>query len=123
MLRPMNDTVFGDLISEDAFDDLTNLLHEVTREFQESIGSANLEGQVDVAQAQLTAQLAKKNKLHFMVTVTACGPDCRDLSIGDTAILPPHGGTMVTVIDEQSNEPRRVFAISERVVLARWRDD
>lgn len=121
-LKPMNDTVFGDLISEDSFDELTNMLHELTRDYEASLDSANLKTQIGIAERQIKAQLAKKNKLHFMVTVTAVGPDCRELHPGDTAILPPHGGTMVTVINE-NNEPQRVFAIKERAVLARWREE
>jgi len=107
-LKPMNDTVFGDLISEDAFDDLTNLLHSVTREWEHD--SKILAGELAVAERQLTAQLDQKNKLHFMVTITAVGPDCKELAIGDTAILPLNGGTMVTVLDEQTGEPTRVSA-------------
>ena len=117
MLVPMNDTIFGDPISEEAFDDLTLLFNEVAAEFQEDLGDTS--GELYREQKNLTAKLAQKPKLHFMVTVTAAGPDCKELEVGDTAVLPPQSGTMVTIIDEVTNEPRRVFAISERVVLAR----
>lgn len=123
MLKPMNDTIFGEIISDDSFDDLTRLFQEVSETFRETFENRMLDGQVAVEERKIAAQLQKKNKLHYMVTVTATGPDCRELAIGDTAILPPYGGTMVTVVDEETNLPMRVFAISESKVLARWRED
>ena len=119
----MNDTVFGDAVSEEAFDDLTKLFNEVASEFRATIESANLDGQLYRDEKSITAALQQQPKLHFMITVTETGPDCRELAVGDTAILPSAGGTMVTVVDDVTNEPRRVFAISESVVLARWRAD
>lgn len=112
-LVPMNDTIFGDLVEEDVFDELTEMYYSLTQSMSDHVFRD--------ADRQLEAQLAAARKpVQFLVTVTAVGPDCRELKVGDTAILPVNGGTMVTVIDEATNIPKRVFCISERVVLARW---
>lgn len=119
-LLPMNDTIFGDPVSEDGFDELTQLFMDASREFRAL--NESMESSLYVEERKLTAQLEKKTPLYLLCHVTAVGPDCRDLKIGDTAILPPYGGTMITVYDE-GGEPRRVFCISERAVLARYTED
>lgn len=120
MLKPMNDTVFGSLVSDEGFDDLTRLFLEVSESFKDEVSSLGHD-QVAIAERQTVAQLSEKKNLHYMAEITAVGPDCRELAVGDIAILPPYGGSMVTIINE-NNEPERVFAISESAVLARWRD-
>lgn len=120
-LHPMGDTIFGELVSDEGFDTLTLMFLAASEDFRKDLGGV-LGGQVAVDERVITAQLSEKKKLHYMATVTAVGPDCKELRIGDIAVLPPSGGTMVTIVDEETNEPRRVFAISESVVLARWRD-
>jgi hypothetical protein len=122
-LKPMNDTIFGTPVSEEAFDDLTQLFAEASVAFKASLDAKALGGDVETAERQILAQLNSRKPVNFLVSVTNVGPDCRELQVGDTAILPYGGGTMVTVINEETNEPMRIFAISERVVLARWRED
>ena len=56
-----------------------------------------------------------------MMTVTAVGPDCRELQKDDIAIIPKRAGTMITVLE--GDIPKRVFVITEDAVLARYRED
>lgn len=76
--------------------------------------------ELDVAKRQIDASL-QPDKRVYQVMVIAVGPECKDLQVGDLAILPPRKGTMITVVDEKTNEPLRVYAIRESDVLALYR--
>lgn len=113
---PINDTVFGDVIEVDE-------QVELRTEFLALTEAANLGGyQFEAARRQVEAALSPK-KQAFQVRVFATGPDCKELRPGDIAILPEGGGSMITIIDDETDTFRRVFAIAEKGVLACFRDD
>lgn len=112
-LLPLNDTIFGEVIEVDENRELAEELAELT---------AGFGGHEFAASARaMEASLAPK-KQPFQVRVTAVGPDCKELRIGDTAILIEGGGTMVTVLNDDGSF-QRVYMIRERAVLACYRGD
>jgi hypothetical protein len=122
-LKPMGDTVFGDpIVQEDESTvKLVSEIHNLAQEYIDALGpSAQLEFS---REARRLEAIAQPEKVYYMMTVTDIGPECVELQPGDTAILAPYSGTMITVVNEETQEPRRVFCISESAVLARYRED
>lgn len=62
-------------------------------------------------------------KVPYIMKVTAIGPACKELQVGDIAILPSGGGATVRVIDEDTGEEDKVFLIREEDVLGFWREE
>jgi len=117
-LEPLNDTVFGDVIEHEANEDLTTEYEELTEAFSGSFGVEDRNMAVGMA-----AKLNEKERKFYQIRVTEIGPGCVDMRVNDVAILPPFGGTMITVINEETNTYRRVFCISEKIILAKFRED
>ena len=112
-LLPLNDSIIGQAIEHDGNSELRQELAELTDAFGlETTGAART----------LDASLAPQ-KQPFQVLVEAIGPDVQEIEVGDVAILPQGGGTMVTVMDEETGQFERIFTISERAVLLRWTED
>ncbi len=123
-LRPLNDTIFGDIVEdENENTELAEMLDMEHNAFITTLSSPSSEFE-QVGQG-MVAGLTQTRKRSYQCRVTETGPDCKDLQIGDIAILPPKVGTMLTVIDEDTDPPtyRRVYAVSERVVLAVLSED
>lgn len=116
MLTPLNDAILGEVIEHVQGDpELLSALESLPTD----MGRAY---EFDAAKRAMAAQLAPQ-KQPFQVRVVAVGPDVRDLAVGDIAILPEGGGTMITVVDDEDDSFQRVFLISEKGVLARFRED
>lgn len=116
-LEPLNDTVFGDVIEHETSNELLSELASLTAAFD---GGRSYE--MEAGRRQLEAQLAPQ-KQPYQIKVTAIGPDVRGVSVGDVALLPEGGGTMVTIVDEETGVFRRIFMISERAILACFSED
>lgn len=121
-LMPMGETVFGEVVVQDLNRDLISDFEQLTDQFGDVVESKAGRGQLSVSKRQIEAQLAPE-KMVYQVIVTALGPECRTLRVGDVALLPPRKGTMVTIMDEKTGEPERVYAIKESDVLALYRVD
>lgn len=115
-LLPLNDAVFGEPVVRDQNRNLIHELHELTSEFEATHRERSFNG----GARTLTAALAPE-KVPYQVIVTAVGPDCKEVQIGDLAILPKGGGTMVTITE--GNIPKRVYMIAESKILCVLRDD
>lgn len=123
-LRPLNDTIFGEIVEDESEDsELAGMLQAAHHSYITTVASPSSEFESDGK--GMVAELSRKRKRSYQCRVTEKGPDCKSLNVGDIAILPPKVGTMVTVIDEGTDPPtyKRVYAVSERVVLAVLSED
>ena len=123
-LRPLNDTIFGEVVEEENENsELAEMLRSEHNSFITTLSTPSSE--FEQADRGMVAALSAPRKRSYQCLVTEKGPDCKHLSVGDIAILPPKVGTMLTVIDEDKNPPeyKRVYAVSERVVLAVLSED
>jgi len=119
-LKPFGDTVFGEVIEHRGNEMLLGDLHNAVSTFD---GGANAHIFEREARA-LAAVLEAPEKQLYQMRVRELGPDCKeDLQVGDIAILPPLSGTMLTIVDEETDEYMRIFAISESLILAGYRED
>lgn len=107
-LIPLNDAVFGEPVVRDRHAGLRQEIEELAA--KHTIGDPRA----------LTAGLAEE-KVPFQIRVTAVSGECREVQVGDIAILPPGGGTMVTVT--RNGVAERVYMISESRILCVFRDD
>lgn len=114
-LIPLNDAVFGEPVWRDDFGELRNELATLTHAFEASSGVAPVGGG-----RALTASLSESRAPH-QIRVTSVADECREVQVGDLAILPEGGGTMVTVT--RGGVAERLYMISERHILAVYRDD
>lgn len=122
-LKPMNNTVFGEIVEGKRNEALDEELRLATKDFEQSLSTANgrgLQTALKRANRVMEAQLEPEPKL-FQIKVIATGPDCIELEKGDIAILKARVGSMITVVNVKTREPRRVFCVSEDDVLARFR--
>ena len=124
-LRPLNDTIFGEIVEDESEDaELAEMLEDAHNSFITTLATPSSEFELDGK--GMVAGLTRTRKRSYQCRVTELGPDCKDLNVGDIAILPPKVGTMLTVIDETDDGAstyRRVYAVSERVVLAVLSED
>lgn len=123
-LRPLNDTIFGEIVEdENENTELARMLEESHNSFITTLSTPSSEFELDGK--GMVAELTHTRKQSYQCRVTETGPDCKDLCVGDIAILPPKVGSMLTVIDEDSAPPtyKRIYAVSERVVLAVLSED
>ena len=123
-LRPLNDTIFGEIVEDESEDtELAEMLEAEHNSFITTLATPSSEFELDGK--GMVAELSRTRKRSYQCRVTETGPDCKDLHVGDIAILPPKVGTMLTVIDEDMDPPvyRRIYAVSERVVLAVLSED
>lgn len=123
-LKPMHDTIFGELIQHQMNDHLLSEFQALTSQAAlEAAGRGRFQAESYLHTRQVEATITAKKNAHYQALVTAVGPECVELECGDIAVLPPFGGTMLTVVDEETGGYQRVFAIRERDVLARFRGD
>ena len=123
-LRPLNDTIFGEIVEdENENTELAEMLSVAHNSFITTLSTPSSE--FEQTDRGMVAELTRTRKRSYQCRVTELGPDCKSLCIGDIAILPPKVGTMLTVIDEDTDPPtyKRVYAVSERVVLAVLSED
>ena len=112
-LRPLNDTIFGEIVEDESEDsELAEMLETAHNSFITTIANPSSEFEPDGR--GMVAELSRTVKRSYQCRVTELGPDCKDLNVGDIAILPPKVGTMLTVIDEEKDPPeyKRVYAVS-----------
>lgn len=56
----------------------------------------------------------------YILEVTAIGEGVHDISIGDTVIVPEHGGVKVQIQNDETGEIEEHLIIREDAVLAVW---
>lgn len=119
-LQPMNDAIMAlpiEHVDEDK-QDLLNELTELTNAARPDIAARELR-QADNSVRLAAAQTEDTMFAMYQVSIIAVGPDCQDVAVGDTVIIPPDSGTMVTVIDPETQEYRRVYLNNEHALLAK----
>jgi len=123
ILQPINDAIFG-LPLEHVDKEALQLAEEMRQETEAWRGNISLmEKQAADNSVRVTeAILADPEFVFYQVEVIAVGPDVRVLSVGDIAIIPQDSGGMVTVIDPDTQQYRRVYVNNEKHILARYVD-
>lgn len=118
-LLPMNDTIFGrPIMVQGKHSDLIEEFARLTADVDlGSIGNSEALSK----DGALIASLDSAEQQFYTMDVIAVGPDVQELSIGDTVIVPPDAGTMVTIVEEDQ-EYVRLFLIEESACLARYDD-
>jgi hypothetical protein len=119
---PLNDTLFLDIVYSEDNVELRDELDKATEEFKKS-APLIMQHQIDAEQRRIGAGLSGRPQSQ-MGNVVALGPDVKGpVKKDDVIIFPLHAGSMVTVLDPEQKEYRRLFAISEKACLARYRED
>jgi hypothetical protein len=68
-------------------------------------------------------EMSRKEKILQTIKVYGTGPECKDLSVGDLAILPEdHGGNIITVRLEDGRT-QRWFCFNEDKAMGLWTGD
>lgn len=71
---------------------------------------------------RLIVPFQHKTKVPDLIEVLHQGPDCREDLIGKVVVLPPFGGTELTLTDEDTGEVESLVVIDETDLLA-WVDE
>lgn len=121
-LKPLRDAVFLDIIEHEPDQALANELDEATSQFLKA-ASKRILAEAAIETRRLQASITAPKQVTQQGLVIACGPECKELAVNDLVVFPMYSGSMVTVIDEGTEEYKRVFVISEKACLARYRDD
>jgi len=114
-LDPLGNAVLVDIIEHEPDNDLLNAFSSATEDF----GKGH---DFDASKRQIEAAISWKEKQVQQGTVIATGPDCKELEEGDVVIFPLYSGSMVTIMDPIEETQKRVFVLSEKACLARYRE-
>ena len=110
---PLGDSVFLEIVEHEPDTELTDEFRELTED-----SDLDLERE----RRRIEASISRKEPQAQQGTVFAMGPDCVELIEDDLVIFPLYSGLMVTIVDPITEEYKRVFVISEKNVLARYRE-
>jgi hypothetical protein len=59
----------------------------------------------------------------FIFRATHCGPDCQYVVPGDIVVIPENAGAMVTLIDTETGDAKKMFVIDEEYCLLALTDE